>query len=90
MFHLAVQGRERAEMVCLGQGGRVKYYSAFLSDLFIDSVCTCALPGCIYRESQRMQSAQNFLCQALETGPALLSSDIVPNPGVFPPCQLVN
>lgn len=45
-------------MVCLGQGGRVKYYSAFLSDLFIDSICTCAFPRCIYRESQRMQLAQ--------------------------------
>lgn len=79
-------------MVCLGQGGRVKYYSAFLSDLFVDSICTCALPECTYRESQRMQLAQKvfFLCHVLEMGPVLSSRDTVPNLGVFPLCQPVN
>lgn len=71
-------------MVCLGQGGRVKYYSAFLSDLFIDSICTCALPRCIYRESQRMQLAQKVffvrcwrrvqLSQAVTLSQTLVSS----------------
>lgn len=89
MFHTAVYGRGRTKMGCLGQGGRVKYCSAFLSDLFINSVCVCALPRCSYRESQRIQLTQKVFCQVWETGPPLSSSDTVPNLEIFLPCQLV-